>query len=107
MFVLLLRRDMPVFISHTTADVAISRQVYDRLAQYYKQQATIVKRSLVEKYAAASEGIAGVEDFHRQPNAALRQRSAARSNPVQPKESTMAKTRVFISFDYDHDEGAK
>ena len=45
----------------------------DTFAQFYKSQAPIVKRGLVENFSAASEGIAGVETFHRQLKAALGQ----------------------------------
>lgn len=45
----------------------------DTFAQYYKKQAPILKRSLVEKLATASDGITGVNDFHRQLKAALGQ----------------------------------
>ena len=45
----------------------------DTFANYYKQQAPALKRTMNNKLAAAAEGMEGVESFHRQLKAALGQ----------------------------------
>ena len=45
----------------------------DTFAEYYKKGAQLVKRAFLEERAKASEGIAGIDDFHRQLKAALGQ----------------------------------
>jgi hypothetical protein len=45
----------------------------DTFASHYKQQAGIVRRALVDRTAVASEGIAGIDAFHRQLKKALGQ----------------------------------
>jgi hypothetical protein len=63
--------ELPEFL--TEWPVLRGENAIDTFAAYYKKQAPIVKRSLIEKFAAASEGIAGVDAFHGQLKAALGQ----------------------------------
>jgi hypothetical protein len=63
--------ELPEFL--TEWPVLRGESAIDKFASFYKQQAPVVRRSLVEKFASASEGIAGVDEFHRQLKAALGQ----------------------------------
>jgi hypothetical protein len=65
------QRDLPEYL--TEWPVLRGDNAIDVFAKYYKQQASIVQRSLVEKRASVSEGITGVDTFHRQLKAALGQ----------------------------------
>jgi TIR domain len=67
----LAQAELPQFLTEwpvLRGDTAI-----DTFASYYKQQAGIVKRTLVEKSGQPSDGIAGVNAFHKQLKAALGQ----------------------------------
>jgi hypothetical protein len=70
-FTNLAQGELPEFL--TEWPVLRGEKAIDTFAYYYKQQASVVKRSLVDKFAALSEGVAGVDAFHRQLKAALGQ----------------------------------
>lgn len=70
-FTNLVQSELPQFL--TEWPVLRGDTAVDTFAKYYKQQASLAKRSLVEKTASASEGVASVDSFHRQLKNALGQ----------------------------------
>lgn len=63
--------ELPEFL--TEWPVLRGENAIDTFARYYKQQVAIVKRAFVDKTSLASEGIAGIDAFHRQLKTALGQ----------------------------------
>lgn len=63
--------DLPEYL--TEWPVLRGEIAVDTFAEYYKKGAQRVKRAFLEERATASEGIAGIEDFHRQLKPALGQ----------------------------------
>jgi hypothetical protein len=64
-------RDLPEYL--TEWPVLRGESAVDTFAQYYKRGAPVVKKALLEHRAVASEGIAGIGEFHRGLKAALGQ----------------------------------
>lgn len=67
----LVQDELPEFL--TEWPVLRGNGAIDTFASIYNKQAPIVKRSFIENFSAASEGIAGVAAFHRQLKDALGQ----------------------------------
>jgi hypothetical protein len=63
--------ELPPFL--TEWPVLRGETAIDTFARYYKQQSGTVRRTLAEKSAHASEGVADVDAFHRQLKVALGQ----------------------------------
>lgn len=63
--------DLPQYL--TEWPVLRGDNAVDTFATYYKKQVQVAKRSLVEKYASASEAASTVDTFHRQLKTALGQ----------------------------------
>jgi hypothetical protein len=70
-FTNLAQRDLPEYL--TEWPVLRGDGAVDTFAEYYKHGAQRVKRAFLERQVPVSEGVSGINDFHRQLKAALGQ----------------------------------